>query len=101
MQNQDNNQPSNNTVNVTVVSQPKSVAVSLLLTFFLGPLGMLYSTILGGIIMFFVSIILGFLTLGLSFFITQPICLVWGVVSVNSYNKRQIERQVERQTNAG
>ncbi len=36
----------------TVITVPvKSVGISLLLTFFLGPLGMLYSTIWGGIIM--------------------------------------------------
>ncbi|MCG3119873.1 MAG: hypothetical protein ALAOOOJD_02410 [bacterium] len=71
----------------TVVTVPvKSIGVSLLLTFFFGPLGMLYSTIWGGIIMLIVSIILGLITLGLSLFLTWPICMIWGAVAANSYN---------------
>jgi len=73
----------------TVVAIPvKSVGVSLLLTFFFGPLGMLYSTIWGGVIMLIVSIILGLVTLGLSFFLTWPVCMIWGAVAASSYNKK-------------
>ncbi|MBV6506938.1 MAG: hypothetical protein ILNGONEN_02526 [Syntrophorhabdaceae bacterium] len=79
----------------TVVTVPvKSIGVSLLLTFFFGPLGMLYSTIWGGVIMLIVSIILGLVTLGLSFFLTWPICMIWGAVAANSYNQKLLAGKV-------
>jgi hypothetical protein len=74
--------------NVTVVVPTKSVGVSLILTFLFGPLGMLYSTILGAIIMFFVDIIVGFLTFGFGLLFTWPICMIWGAVATHNYNKR-------------
>lgn len=74
--------------NVMVVVPTKSVGVSLILTFLFGPLGMLYSTVLGAIIMFFVDIIVGFLTFGLGLFFTQPICMIWGAIATHNYNKR-------------
>ena len=75
-------------MNVVVVSQPKSVLAAFLLTFFFGPLGMLYSTIIGGIIMIVVSIVVGFLTLGFGLIVTQIICLIWSIIAVNSYNNK-------------
>jgi hypothetical protein len=69
-----------------VMVQQKSVGVSLLLTFLFGPLGMFYSTVSGAVIMLIVSIVLAAFTLGISIFITWPICMIWGAVAVNSYN---------------
>ncbi len=66
---------------VLYVRQQKSAAVAFLLTFLFGPLGMLYSTVSGGIVMFVVSIVLAVLTLGLSLLITWPICIVWGMAA--------------------
>lgn len=72
-----------------VVAVPmKSVGLSLLLTFLFGSLGMLYSTVVGAIIMFFVEIIVGFLTLGFGLILTHPICMVWGAIAAHRYNKR-------------
>ena len=70
----------------TVVTPTKSVGVSILLTIFLGPLGMLYSTIAGALIMFIVSVIGIIFTAGLSLIITWPICIIWGAVAVTDYN---------------
>ena len=39
------------TENYTIARQPKSIGISILLTFFLGPIGLFYSTIVGGLIM--------------------------------------------------
>ena len=88
-----NNQP----VNVTVIqSSDKSVAVALLLSVFLGPLGMLYSTIVGAIIMFVITIVVGFLTFGFGLLLTHPICVIWSVIAVNMKNKKQIAKAEER-----
>lgn len=76
---------------VMVVRQTKSVGVAILLTIFFGPLGMLYSTIGGAITMFFVTVVVGFLTVGLGLFLTQPVCVIWGAVAASSYNKKLLE----------
>ena len=77
------------TQNVTnfYVQQPqrqKSMAVAFLLTFFFGPLGMLYSTVAGALIMLVVSVVLGFLTAGLSLFVTWPICIIWAMMAARN-----------------
>ncbi|MDB2705209.1 hypothetical protein N9Y67_01560 [Pseudomonadota bacterium] len=71
-----------------IVASTKSVGISLILTFFFGPLGMLYSTILGAIIMIIVSILIGIVTFGTGVFLIWPICMIWGAFSAASYNKK-------------
>ncbi|MBU1171762.1 MAG: hypothetical protein KKD44_19590 [Proteobacteria bacterium] len=78
-----------------IVSSPKSMGISLILTFLFGPLGMLYSTILGGIIMMVVTFVVGLITLGFGVLITWPICMIWGAIAVSSSNK-QLMAQVAR-----
>ncbi|KOO50501.1 hypothetical protein [Priestia koreensis] len=78
------------TENRIIVSNTKSVGLSLILTFLFGSLGMLYSTILGAILMIVVEGILGFLTFGVALFITHPICMIWGAVAAHNYNKRLV-----------
>lgn len=70
-----------------VVKSNKSVGMALLLTFLFGPLGMLYSTIAGGIIMLVISIIIGAITFGFGLLFTWPICMVWAAVAANNQNK--------------
>src|SRR4051812_34359508 len=66
-----------------VVRAPKSVGVAILLTLLFGPLGMLYSTVPGALIMLVVSVFLGFITAGISVFITWPVCVIWGALAVD------------------
>jgi len=79
-----------------IIIERKSQLVSLLLTFFLGPLGLLYSTVIGGIInivIWGVAFIFGILTFGLGLLIFPLlwiICIVWGAIAVSSYNKSQM-----------
>lgn len=77
-------------ININVQQKPKSVGVSILLTFFFGPLGMLYSTISGGVIMLVISIVAFIFTFGFSTFITHPICIIWGAVAADNENKRSM-----------
>lgn len=76
-----------NQVNTTV-NIGKSVIVSLILTFFFGPLGMLYSTIIGAVIMLLLYIVIGIFTLGFGLIILHPITIVWGACAVSTYNKK-------------
>lgn len=70
-----------------IVIPTKSVGIALILTVVLGPLGMLYSTIWGGIIMSIISLIVIPCTLGIGLLIIWPICLIWAAVATSSYNK--------------
>ncbi len=72
---------------VVIVKTEKSMGITILLTFFFGPIGMFYSTITGAIVMLVISLIVGILTLGLGLFITQPICVIWAAIATNNYNK--------------
>ena len=56
-----------------------------------GPLGMLYSTVAGGIIMFILSIIIAIVTFGFGLFITWPVCIIWGTLAASQSNA-QIQR---------
>lgn len=71
---------------VIIVQNRKSVGLAFILTFFFGPLGMLYSTVAGGIIMFFLSIIIAIVTFGFGLFITWPVCIIWGTIAASQSN---------------
>jgi len=79
---------------VVVVAPTKSVGISLILTFFFGPLGMFYSTVPGGLIMMVVNapiVIFGLCSGGVGLLLlvfTQPICMVWGAMAASSYNRK-------------
>ena len=74
-----------------VVLPTKSVGVAIILTVLLGPLGMLYSTIWGGIMMFVISALVGLVTFGLGLMITWPICIIWAALAAGSHNRRLLE----------
>lgn len=77
----------------TVITQPtRSIGISIILTVLLGPLGMLYSTISGGIIMLVVTFFVAIFTLGLGLLITWPICIIWGAVAANTYNQELLSK---------
>ena len=77
-----------------IVTPTKSIVISLILTFLFGPLGMLYSTIWGAIIMIVISIIMVTVTLGFGAFVVWsmiwPISMIWGALAVVFYNKKLI-----------
>jgi hypothetical protein len=70
----------------------KSMILSLVLTFFFGPFGMLYSTVLGALIMLAAYIGIGIVTLGWGIAILHPIAMVWGAWAVHSYNENRLRR---------
>ena len=65
---------------------PKSPVLAFILTFFFGPIGMLYSTVVGGLVMFVVGLVVVPLTFGLALPFLWPIQLVWAVVAANNAN---------------
>lgn len=64
------------------------MGIAIVLTLLFGPFGMLYSTILGAIIMGIATLLAIVFTAGLGLIVTWPICLIWGAMAVKNYNDR-------------
>ena len=64
----------------------KSVILALVMTSFLGPFGMLYSTLAGAIIMGILYGVLGVLTVGYALIVLHPICIIWGTWAAHRQN---------------
>jgi len=73
---------------VIQVGSQKSVPGAVLLALFFGPLGMIYATVPGALIMFFINIFVAIVTLGLGLLLTLPICAVWAGIAASSHNQR-------------
>jgi len=71
-----------------VLAAQKSVFAALVLTFFFGPLGMFYSTLVGALVMLPVTILISIFTLGFGAFLAWPICMIWAAVAASSHNNR-------------
>ncbi|SFJ49186.1 hypothetical protein [Thermoflavimicrobium dichotomicum] len=75
---------------IVVVNQ-KSVGLALILTIIFGGLGLLYATVLGGIIMICVELFVLLFTFFLAPFlvpIVHIVCCIWAVIAVQRHNKK-------------
>ncbi len=72
---------------VIIAQSPKNVGLAVALGLFLGPLGLFYSSIIGGIIMLVISIPLCIFTLGIGVLFTAPVCAIWAYIAASKYNK--------------
>jgi TM2 domain-containing membrane protein YozV len=77
-----------NVAQATLLMNQKSTGVALLLTFFFGPLGLFYSSVMGGVIMLLVGGIIIVFTVGIGSILVWPICMIWAVMATSSHNKR-------------
>ena len=86
----DNNQT---TVNITINAPRKSMAVAIILAFLFGPLGLLYASVTGGLVLLaadLVAIVLSFVTFGLGAFLFPLIwiaSIIWAVLAVQGKEK--------------
>ena len=69
-----------------IVKTQKSPGMAAILAFFFGPLGMLYSTLTGAIVMFVVTGLTFLFTFGFGLLITNPICAIWAYIKVKNDN---------------
>jgi hypothetical protein len=69
---------------VIIIQQPKSAGLALLLTLLFGPLGMLYSTVGGALLMLMASAALFFVLGPFAGCLVWPICLIWAVGATGS-----------------
>lgn len=67
--------------------QRKSTILALVLCIFLGPIGMLYSTILGAIVMAVLYVAVGIPTLGWGLIPLHAIAIIWGVWAAHRANQ--------------
>lgn len=81
-------QPQQQTVIVVGSGNQKSVGLAFLLAFLFGPLGLLYASVTGGIVMFILTGIIGIITLGIGFVLGWIGSIIWAVVAVNNHNKK-------------
>jgi hypothetical protein len=65
----------------------KSVVLSLVLTFFFGPFGMLYSTVPGALVMMVLFVAIGIPTLGWGLAVLHPIAMIWGAIAADRANR--------------
>jgi hypothetical protein len=70
------------------MAQRKSVVLSLVLTLFLGPFGMLYTTFFGAVVMLVLYIALGIPTLGWALTGLHPIAMIWGAWAADRANRQ-------------
>lgn len=81
-------QPTTNQTNIIVVGKAKSVGAAFILAFFFGPLGLLYASVIGGVIMFILGI-LSFLILPVvGYIIIHIATVIWAVVAANAANEK-------------
>ena len=71
---------------VVVMGNKKSAGLAFLLAFLFGPLGLLYASVVGGLVMICVGIIIFFLTAGLGEIFVWIVCIIWAIVAVNNEN---------------
>ncbi|WP_241503896.1 hypothetical protein [Ferruginivarius sediminum] len=76
-----------------LLSNKKSQGIAFLLTLLFGPLGMIYATVVGAIVMFIVNVAVVILTFGLGFLLTWPIMLAWTYFAIRGKNEA-IDQQV-------
>ncbi|MDA8959766.1 hypothetical protein N9F93_01010 [bacterium] len=73
---------------IVIAKTEKSVGISLILTLLFGPLGMLYSTVMGGLVMIAVTILVGLFTFGFGLVFLWPVYLIWGALAASSHNQK-------------
>lgn len=70
----------------------KSVAAGLLFSVLLGPVGLLYGSVAGGIVMIAIGFIVLSAKLIVPILLYWSFCAVWCVSAVNRYNLRVIQK---------
>jgi hypothetical protein len=65
----------------------KNLAGALLFTVFLGPIGLLYASSVGGITMIIIGFIVACSKYIVPMILVWLICCIWSVVAVNRYNQ--------------
>lgn len=64
------------------------MGLAVVLSAIFGPLGLFYSSIVGGFVMLAVSFVVGLITLGFGLIVTWPVCIFWAYMATKRYNAK-------------
>jgi hypothetical protein len=70
----------------------KSVAVALLFSVILGPVGLLYSSFRGGIFLILIGMVVVSSRLPFPILLLWIVCAIWAVGAAESYNRKLLQR---------
>lgn len=73
---------------MTWAQRKRSLSTQLLLAAAFGPLGLLYSSPVGGVGLFFLAVVLGLFSGGYGALLTWPLAIAFGFVTVRGHNRR-------------
>lgn len=71
-----------------IIAVPKSHLVGLVLTFFFGPLGLLYASPIASVVMIILTLIVGFFTFGLGLILGWLISIIWSILAIILHNRK-------------
>lgn len=74
--------------NIVIVGKAKSTGTAFILAFLFGPLGLLYATVPGGLIMIVLALILFFVLPLVGPIITWIVSIIWAVAAANAANSK-------------
>jgi len=72
----------------------KSVAIALIFSSLLGPIGLLYSSVLGGTIMILICWVVFNSKLVNVIALAWAICSIWAVIATNRYNRKILKHLI-------
>lgn len=78
-----------------ILGQPKSMGVTLILTILFGPLGLLYASVAGGLILIVFGVVVGLFTLGIGAVLAWVLSIIWGMIAVRNHNAK-LAKQASR-----
>jgi len=71
-----------------VVASKKSMGVALILTILFGPLGLLYASVPGGIILIILTLVIALITFGIGALVGWLASIIWAAIAVSSHNRK-------------
>lgn len=77
----------------------KNLSTSLLFSVFLGPIGLLYASLRGGVVMLLIAFVVLTSRLPIPIILTWVSCCVWSVIATNRYNNKLMALRLGNHSN--
>ena len=81
------NPASDKTIIVGALNAPNT-GLAIFLALIFGPLGLFYSSVLGGVLMLIIAIPVTIVTFGLGLFLILPLCAIWAGIASGAKNRK-------------
>lgn len=75
-------------VSGAAAGEEKSLLLAFILTFFLGPIGLFYASVIGGVLMTLLAIGVAAVTFGIGALAVWPLCWIWAIGATSAHNSR-------------